>query len=114
LPNNLQITADNHLAIPTSTPTILHPPLTDLVVISNAEYNLTGHKLTVVASSSDESSPPVLTASYGADIRIGDLSGDGLVKTLTDDRQFPIVPPTKVTVKSSNGGSDTEDVVLVQ
>ncbi len=113
LPNNLQVTADNHLAIPTSTPTILHPALTDLVMISRAEYSLTAHKLTVEASSSDESSPPALTAN-SADIRIGDLSGDGLVKTLTDERQFPIVPPTKITVTSSNGGSDTEDVVLVQ
>jgi hypothetical protein len=116
LPATLQLTADNHLAIPTSTPTTLPSQLTDLVVISRAEYNLTSHALTIVASTSDESSPPALTASYSAqnaDVSLGDLSGDGPVKSLSDNRQL-MFPPSKVKVKSANGGTDIEDVVLVQ
>ncbi|MGE8147427.1 hypothetical protein ACQKP7_19885 [Pseudomonas frederiksbergensis] len=112
LPSNLQVTADNHLAIATSTPTTLSMPLTDLVVISRAEYSLSTGQLTLVASTSDETSPPVLTATSGTGAAIGALSGDGAVKTLATG--ISPIPPAKVRVTSSNGGSDTEEVVIVQ
>ncbi|TFB32288.1 hypothetical protein [Pseudomonas sp. F01002] len=112
LPSTLQVTADNHLAIASSTPTTLPMPLTDLVVISRAEYSLSTGQITVVASTSDETSPPVLTATSGTGVTIGALSGDGAVKSLATG--ISPIPPAKVRVTSSNGGSDTEEVVIVQ
>jgi len=112
LPSTLQVTADNHLAIPSSTPTTLPIPLSDLVVISRAEYSLSTGQITVVASTSDETSPPVLTATTASGATIGALSGDGAVKTLSTG--ISPIPPAKVQVTSSNGGSDTEEVVIVQ
>ncbi|WP_332769589.1 hypothetical protein [Pseudomonas koreensis] len=112
LPTTLQVTADNHLAIATSTPTTLPMTLTDLVVIQSAQYSLSSGQLTVVASTSDETSPPVLTATSGSGAAIGALGGDGAVKTLATG--ISPIPPAKVHVTSSNGGSDTEEVVIVQ
>ena len=112
LPTFLQVTADNHLAIPTSTPTTLSMALTDLVVIQRAEYSLSSGQLTLVASTSDETSPPVLTATSGSGAAIGALSGEGAVKTLATG--ISPIPPSRVRVTSSNGGSDTEEVVIVQ
>lgn len=112
LPSTVQVTADNHLAIPTSTPTTLSMVLTDLVVIQRAEYSLSTGQLTLVASTSDETSPPVLTASSASGAAIGALSGDGAVKTLATG--ISPIPPARVRVTSSNGGSDTEEVVIVQ
>jgi hypothetical protein len=112
LPTTLQVTADNHLAIASSTPTTLPMALTDLVVIQRAEYSLSSGQLTLVASTSDETSPPVLTATAIGGAAIGALSGDGAVKTLATG--ISPIPPAKVRVTSSNGGSDTEEVVIVQ
>lgn len=112
LPTTLQITADNHLAIASSTPTTLPMALTDLVVIQSAEYSLSSGQLTLVATTSDETSPPALTATSGTGAAIGALSGSAAVKTLTTG--ISPIPPAKVRVTSSNGGSDTEEVVIVQ
>ncbi|WP_201189072.1 hypothetical protein [Pseudomonas fluorescens] len=112
LPSNLVVTADNHLAIPTSTPTSVTLPLTDLVVISQAQYSLNSGLLTIVATTSDETSPPVLTATSGTGAAIGSLSGNGAEKSLSTG--ISPIPPAKVRVTSSNGGSDTEEVVIVQ
>jgi len=112
IPSNLVLTADNHLAIPSSTPTSLSMPLTDLVVISRAEYSLSSGQITIVASTSDETSPPVLTATSGTGVAIGALSGDGAVKSLSTG--ISPIPPARVHVASSNGGGDTEEVVIVQ
>lgn len=111
LPSMLQVTADNSLAIPTSSPTSVNLALTDLVVISRAEYSLASGQLTLVASTSDETSPPALTARTGHGATIGSLSGNGAVKTLTTG--LSPIPPATVTVTSANGGSDSEPVVLV-
>lgn len=111
LPTTLQLTADNHVAIPASTPTTLSTPLSDLVVIQRAEYSLNSGQLTIVASTSDETSPPVLTATSGSGAAIGALSGDGAVKTLATG--ISPIPPAKVRVTSSNGGTDTEEVVIL-
>ncbi|WKV98043.1 hypothetical protein PYV50_06515 [Pseudomonas sp. H22_DOA] len=111
LPTTLQVTADNHLAIASSTPTTLPMVLTDLVIIQSAQYSLSSGQLTVVASTSDETSP-VLTASSGSGAAIGALGGDGALKTPATG--ISPIPPAKVQVTSSNGGSDTEEVVIVQ
>lgn len=111
LPSTLQVTADNHLAIATSTPTTLSMPLTDLVIIQRAEYSLASGQLSLTASTSDETAPPVLTASTGTGATIGALSGEGAVKNLTTG--ISPLPPAKVRVTSANGGSDTEEVVIV-
>jgi hypothetical protein len=111
LPSTLQVTADNHVAIPSSTPTTLPMALTDLVVIQRAEYSLSTGQITVVASTSDETSPPVLTATSGTGVAIGALSGDGAVKFLATG--ISPIPPAKVRVTSSNGGTDTEEVVIL-
>lgn len=112
LPTTLQVTADNHLAIASSTPTTLPMALTDLVVIQSAQYSLSSGQLTVVASTSDETSPPLLTATSDSGAAIGALGGDGAVKTLATG--ISPIPPSRVRVTSSNGGSDTEEVVIVQ
>jgi hypothetical protein len=112
LPSTLQVTADNHLAIASSTPTLLPMPLTDLVTISRAEYSLSTGQISITASTSDETSPPVLTATTGTGLAIGALSGDGAVKSLATG--ITPVPPAQVRVTSANGGSDTEEVVIVQ
>ena len=112
LPTTLQVTADNHLAIASSTPTTLPMALTDLVVIQSAQYSLSSGQLTVVASTSDETSPPLLIATSGSGAAIGALGGDGAVKTLATG--ISPIPPSRVRVTSSNGGSDTEEVVIVQ
>ncbi|MDH4652090.1 MULTISPECIES: hypothetical protein [unclassified Pseudomonas] len=111
LPASVTINADNSVAIPESTPTTLSAPLVDIVRIERAEYNLNSGELTVVASSSDETSPPELTATTSSGAAIGTLSGDGATKSLTTG--ITPTPPAKVTVTSLSGGSDTEEVVIL-
>ncbi|MDR0210430.1 MAG: hypothetical protein LBJ33_14830 [Pseudomonas putida] len=111
LPTTMTVTADNSVAIPTSTATSANLPLTDLVTITRAEYSLASGQLTLVASSSDETSPPAMVARTGNGTLIGSLSGNGAVKTLSTG--LSPIPPAKVQVTSDNGGSDSEDVVLV-
>ena len=53
----------------------------------------------------------MLTAHSGNGTLIGNLGGSGAVKTLS--MTLSPIPPAKVQVTSANGGSDTEDVVLV-
>lgn len=111
LPASLGITADNSVAIPTSSATSANLPLTDLVTITRAEYSLSKAELTLVAATSDETTPPTLTARTGNGALIGDLGGEGAVKSLT--RGLSPLPPATVQVTSAHGGSDSEDVVLV-
>jgi hypothetical protein len=106
----LQINADNSVAIPSSSATSASLPLTDLVTIVRAEYSLGSGKITLVASSSDETSPPALTARTSNGALIGSLGGDGAVRSLITTLSLP---PAKVEVSSAHGGSDSEDVVLV-
>ncbi|MEN4829823.1 hypothetical protein ABEH27_25380 [Pseudomonas sp. P39-UII1] len=111
VPATLLLTADNSVAIPTSSPATANLPLTDLVTITRAEFSLASGQLTLVASTSDETSPPVLSARTGNGTFIGNLAGNGAVKTLSTS--LSPIPPAKVQVTSANGGSDSEDVVLV-
>ncbi|MHC6225448.1 hypothetical protein ACYU03_11860 [Pseudomonas sp. X10] len=111
LPQTLQVTADNSPAIPSSSPTTANLPLVDLVTIQRAEYSLASGVLTLVVSTSDEVSPPALTATTGNGALIGSLNGNGALKTLTTG--LSPIPPATVRVTSAHGGSDSEDVVLV-
>ncbi|MBF8745201.1 hypothetical protein ACQKO7_07565 [Pseudomonas putida] len=111
LPTTVLINADNSLAIATSQATEAALPLTDLVSITRAEYSLATGTLSLVASSSDETDPPAFTAQSADGVPIGDLIGDGPVKTL--NQSITPLPPAQVRVTSTHGGSDIEDVVLV-
>jgi hypothetical protein len=113
VPATLQVTADNHLAIPTLlAPTTVPVQLTDLVTISRAEYSRSTGRLTIEASTSDRITPPNLTAYAGkSGALIGELSG-GADKSLSPNAGT--VPPATIRVTSANGGSDTEEVVIVQ
>lgn len=111
LPVSLLVTADNQLAIPSSTPTTASLPLTDLVSIQRAEYSLSSAQLTLTASSSDEVSPPVLTATTAEGAGIGALIGEGPLKSLSTG--LSPLPPARVVVTSSHGGSDSEEVVIL-
>ncbi|WP_349571380.1 hypothetical protein [Azotobacter salinestris] len=109
---SLEITADNSLATPPNAPTSLPASLVDQVTIERAEYSLGSGQLLVVASSSDRIDLPALTASdAGSGSPIGQLQGDGALKSLTSG--VGPVPPARVTVASAHGGSDTEDVLIL-
>lgn len=108
---NVSISADNSAAIASSAATTLAAPLVDLVMIRRAEYSLASGDLTIEASSSDETAPPTLSASASNGSTIGTLSGAGALKILTT-RITPI-PPARVSVTSANGGSDSEDLVIL-
>ncbi|MBV6287026.1 hypothetical protein [Pseudomonas aegrilactucae] len=111
LPTQLLVTVDNQLAIPSSTPTTASLSLTDLVSIQRAEYSLSSGQLTLTASTSDEITPPVLTATTAEGAGVGALSGEGPLKSLTTG--LSPIPPARVVVTSSNGGSDSEEVVIL-
>lgn len=111
LPATVQLNADNSLAIPSSTATALQAELVDEVTILRAEYRVSTGQLTVQAATSDEISPPVLTAYTSKGAVIGALSGPSALKTLNTN--ISPIPPAVVQVSSANGGSDTEEVVLI-
>ncbi|MCY1265009.1 hypothetical protein D9M71_38360 [compost metagenome] len=112
LPASVTVNVDNSIAIPENTPNSVSAPLVDLVQIQRAEYSLNSGQLTVVASSSDETNPPALTATSTSGALIGSLSiGNGATKTLITG--FTPNPPATVTVTSEFGGSDTEEVVIL-
>src|SRR5690606_38711084 len=111
LPATLALTANNTAAIASSTPTSTTVELTDQVQIVRAEYGLSSGQLTVQASSSDQTNPPTLTVSFDHGAPIGTLAGAGTVKRLTTG--VSPIPPARVRVTSSNGGSDLEEVVLL-
>ncbi|CDF83441.1 hypothetical protein PKB_2094 [Pseudomonas knackmussii B13] len=112
LPAQVQITANNSVAIPASTPTTHAQPLVDLVSIQRATYSIASGQLTIEASTSDKISPPALTAVAGeSGASIGSLTGDGPAKSLSTG--ISPIPPATVRVISANGGSDSEEVELV-
>ena len=85
-------------------PTTAAKPLVDVVTITRAEYS--AGTLTVEAASSDETSPPTLTVNGTALVP----TGVGVTQSATLNL---LIPPATVTVTSANGGSDTEQVVVV-
>ncbi|SFB55808.1 hypothetical protein [Azotobacter beijerinckii] len=109
---SLAITADNSLATPPNPPTTLNSPLVDQVTIGQAQYSLASGQLLVVASSSDQTTPPGLSASVATSgAALGPLSGTEALKTL--NTVVGPIPPARVTVISANGGSDTEEVLIL-
>jgi hypothetical protein len=82
--------------------------LTDSIDVDPAVYNSVGQTVTVTARSSDKTSPgPVLTAKVGAQTAVMTALGLG---NYTATFVGVVVPPTSVSVTSSNGGSDSEAI----
>ena len=82
--------------------------VTDVVSITRAEFSQAAGTLTIEAFSSDEVVPfPTLSA--GGFGNLGDPAGS--IQRLTVSGLT--IPPATVTVTSSAGGSDTEDVVVL-
>jgi hypothetical protein len=98
IPATVSVNATN----PGNSPTTIISPLVDVVTITRADYILATGTLVVNASSSDQASPPTLTA-----VGIGTLVAGALTTTLP-------IPPATVTVQSSAGGSDTEPVNIIR
>ena len=91
----------------TTDPTHLLRPLTDLVTITRAEYDLgapAGPTLFVEAVSSDSGVPPTLDI-----VGLGPSGADAL----TPGGLQTAAPPAMVMVSSSAGGSDSAPVVVV-
>ncbi len=85
-------------------------PVTDLIFITRAEYSTAAQTLVIEAASSDELGVITLTAAgFGA------LAADPLLPAPA--KRLSVVgvaiPPAAVTVTSSAGGSDTEEVVIL-
>jgi hypothetical protein len=78
----------------------------DEVTITQARYSVATHVLTVNATSSDQVSPPVLTAAGSPLEPLGTLASGVLNVTVT-------APPYQVVVTSSKGGTATLLVDLV-
>jgi hypothetical protein len=86
-----------------SPPTDVNSSLVDEVTIDLASFDEGTGELTIHATSSDQLSPPTLTADgFGLLDAAGDLIVSGL-----------LVPPPTLTVTSSAGGSDTELVTVI-
>ncbi|WP_044872621.1 hypothetical protein [Pseudomonas sp. LFM046] len=94
--------ADNSLVITGSTPTSKTVPLADLVTITRAEYSVGTAVLTVEANSSDQAGQPALNAEGLGVLTNGQLQVTGVT-----------APPATVHVISGNGGSDTEEVLIL-
>jgi hypothetical protein len=98
LPTNVcvqDITATD--ALGNRVPTFVMAPVTDQVTVTTADYDPAAQTLTLAASSSDVTVPPVLSAVYGT--YRGDLANNQLVI------QGVTVPPANVRVLSSAQGS---------
>ncbi len=99
LPAVVEVTASNP---PDNADTTLLSLLTDVVTITRADYDTATGVLTVEAHSSDEASPPTLTAGVHGELQAGVLVASNVA-----------VPPGFITVTSSAGGFDTEPVRII-
>lgn len=86
-----------------NTSTTRDNPLVDEVTVDSATYNVTTQTLTIQAHSSDQTSPPTLTAEGSPLEPLGTLTSGTLAVPMT-------VPPGTVTVTSSAGGKDSRTV----
>ena len=89
------------VTVTANTTTTSKSEVVDVVTITLAEYNSDFKTLTIEASSTDQVTPPTLTA-----VGFGNLTGGKLTVTGL------VVPPTDVTVVSTAGGSDTTSVFV--
>ncbi len=101
LPASLAVTASNPTN-PLNDPTSLGGILTDLVIVTSAEHNPFTRTLTIQAASSDEASPPALTALGFGNLVSGKLTVNNIISH-----------PGTVTVTSSKGGSGTGTIISV-
>ena len=92
-------------ATPGAAPTTVTANVVDMINIVQADYSQSARTLTVMAKSSDGAA--ILTlATYNLPV-----VNTGLTATIVN---VPLgVPPAKVTVTSSMGGSDTQPVTIV-
>lgn len=97
----------NLATFPANVTTTKSSPVTDVVYITKAEYSVAAQTLVIEASSSDETPPPTL--SYGAAALA--MTAAPPVQSLTVTGL--VAPPAEVTVTSSAGGSDTEQIVVL-
>lgn len=102
LPASLAVTADNSASNPFNTPTTLGANLTDLVTVTLAEHDPFTRTLTIQAASSDEVSPPALTALGFGNLVSGKLTVNNIISH-----------PGAVTVTSAKGGSGTREIISV-
>ena len=102
LPASLTVTADNTVSNPLTTPTTLGADLTDLVTVTSAEHDPFTRTLTIQAASSDEVSPPVLTAVGFGTLVSGKLTVNNV-----------ITHPAEITVTSDKGGSGAREIISV-
>jgi hypothetical protein len=91
---------------PGSDPTVRDAPSVDEVTITLARYSVANHTLTVNATSSEQVTPPVLTASGSPLEPLGTLTAGVLSVIVT-------APPYQVVVTSAKGGTSTLIVDLV-
>ena len=89
------------VTVTANTTTTSKSEVVDVVTITLAEYNSDLKTLTIEASSSEQVTPPTLTA-----VGLGNLTGGKLTVTGI------VVPPPEVTVVSTAGGSDTTSVFV--
>lgn len=100
LPASIQVVADGSTVNPGVTANTVQVPLVDLVTITQADYDLATHTMTVRAGSSDLLNPPTLTA-FAQPLINGVLS-------------IPLTAaPATVTVTSSAGGTATYPVTII-
>ena len=102
LPASLAITADNHLTNPNNSNTTAGANIVDLVSVTVAEHDPFTRTLTIQATSSDEVSPPVLTATGFGNLISGKLTVNNVISH-----------PGVVTVTSSKGGSGTKEIITI-
>ena len=109
---SVSVTAENAVAIPSSTPTTASSQLVDQVTITSATFSVDSGVLTLEARSSDETAAPTLAARVtGSGTNLGELAGATHLKSAT--LRLTSIPPAQVTVTSANGGSDTEQVIIL-
>ena len=101
VPVTIEVVADNP-ASPGNDTAVRVEPVHDIITVSQADYDSVAKILTVTADSSDQASPPTLTA-----VGFGDLVGGTLTATALN------VAPATVTVQSSAGGSTAAAVRVI-
>ncbi len=100
----------NLASIPANTAGAKTSPVTDLVFITKAEYSSAAQTLVIQASSSDEPGPITLNATgFGALAADPLLPAPAMQITVTG----VAVPPAAITVTSSAGGSDREEIIIL-
>lgn len=89
-------------------PTQVVVDLVDQVTVTRAEFNTSDGSLEIEADSSDDSGAAPTLEAFREDgtTSLGTLTGGSLTVALT-------VPPSQVIVRSSAGGSDAEQVIIV-